>query len=187
MGNKVFKGQEVVVEGSLVGETLIVSRFAYDASLNLEYLGEAKVGSGESASKWFIQRFGYDAILNLISIQTATNRTTVGSTSVSIDATNPNLPIITIHNGDFSEVNSGDHITLTTGLQSISGQPVIKISDTQISIDFLKDCGSPPTVPIVSENAATIVETDFIITLANDATKDYAKKRWANRERYIYQ
>jgi len=186
MASKVYKGQSVVVEGSLVGETIIITKFAYDTALSLEYLGEAKIGSGAYDSKWFIQKFFYDPTLNLIDIKTATNQTTPGATFVSIDATDPNMPIITIGNGDFIEVNDGDSITLTTGTQSISGLPIRKISPTQIYINFLQDCGSPPVVPIVSEINTLISATDFIITLNNDATKDFSKRKWSNRTRYVY-
>jgi hypothetical protein len=187
MSSKVYKGQGVIVEGSLAGETIIISKFAYDSTLSLEYLGEAKAGTSPSQNKWFIQKFFYDSTLSLTDIKNATNRTNVGATMVSIDASNPNLPIITISNGDFSEVNSGDTISLTTPTQNVSGYPIRKISDTQISINFLQDCGQPPAVSVLSETNTSISLNDFIITLSSDATKDWAKRRWDHRDRYVYE
>ena len=187
MSSKVYKGQGVVVEGSLAGETIIITKFAYDTTLSLEYLGEAKIGTKVSDNRWFIQKFFYDSTLSLTDIKTATNKTTVGATSVSIDATNPNIPIITINNGDFSEIRDGDSITLTTALQTISGLPVRKISDTQVSINFIADCGSPPATAVISESNVPISVTDLVMTLSSDYTKDFARRRWDNRERYIYE
>ena len=186
--SKVYKGQGVIVEGSLVGETIIVTKLSYDTALNLEYLGEAKYGSGETENRWFIQRFFYDSTLSLTDIKNATNRTTTDTTLISsIDVTDPRKPCITIGNGDFSQVMNGDMISLTTPLQSISGVPIIKISDTEICLDFSSDCALLPTVPILAETNVPIQPSNLIITLVNDRSKDMTKRAWACRERYFYE
>lgn len=48
-----------------------VTKLAYDASSNLEYLGKADIGTATSASGWQIKKFIYDASNNLTDIQFA--------------------------------------------------------------------------------------------------------------------
>lgn len=146
------------------------------------------MGSSDSSNKWFIQKFVYDPTLNLTHILNASNKTTTNTTLVtSIDVTDPLKPCITIGNGDFSQVRNGDMLSLTTPLQSISGIPIIKISDTEVCLDFQSNCALPPPTPILAENGVAIQVTDLIITLMNDATKDISKRSWVHRERYIYE
>ena len=45
-----------------------ISKMAYDANNNLEYLGKAAIGSATSAAVWQIKKFTYDVSNNLTGI-----------------------------------------------------------------------------------------------------------------------
>lgn len=190
MGSKVYKGQNVMVEGSLSGETVIITKFAYDTAFNLEYLGEAKIGTQVHENKFFLQKFIYDPAFNLIEILNATNKTNVGADQVSIDVTSdPQYLIITLPSfGDFKEASPGDSIFVKTDVNSVAQFP---ISDTdnvsQVRVDK-KDIPANILVSITDQSNFILEDIfDVRLTLKADKTKDYSKRRWDYRERYIYE
>lgn len=195
MSDKVHKGQLQVVEGSAVGEFHVVPKFSYNATLQVEYLAEAKVGLADHVNGHYIQKFIYDATLNLKRILTASNRATAGCSEVSVTPINQTQIKITAHNGDFNEaersiVGGGSRnkneqklttISLKTGTQEIVGQ-IIKVSDDGLEVTVER---SGETPIIVAENNVSISETDLLLTF-NGLHKPYEKRRWTNRKRYFY-
>lgn len=188
MGSKVYKGQEVVVEGSLSGETIIVTKFAYDAAFNLEYLGEAKIGTAENQNRFFIQKFIYDPAFNIIEILNATNETTVGAPELTIDTTSDPgfIKVILPAGGDFSEVNSGDSISVKTPNNAFNVLPIYDTNEQDELRIQKSDLPSNILSSIVEEANTLLTPTDIIIRLENPSTKPYEKRRWDHRERYIY-
>lgn len=188
-GSKVYKGQNVMVEGSLSGETIIVTKFAYDTAFNLEYLGEAKIGTQEHENKFFIQKFIYDPAFNLIEIINATNITHCGADQVTIDVTSdPMYLTITIPSeGDFTEANVGDSIFVTTDTNEISQFPIAETNQTD-TVRVLKNDIPSNILSSISDEANFILNNvnDLRLTLKNDSTKDFSKRRWDHRERYTY-
>lgn len=187
MGSKVYKGQEVVVEGSLSGETIIVTKFAYDPAFNLEYLGEAKIGTREWENKFFIQKFIYDPAFNLVEILNATNEMTTGAAELTIDTSDNHYIVITLPaGGDFSEVSPQDSISVSTANNKFHLLPVhdtnqedqVRIRKTDIPANIL--------ATIVDEANTSLAPTDVKVRLENERTKPYEKRRWDHRERYIY-
>ena len=181
-GRKNYKGQDQVVQGSPTGEYLVITRFDYDNSCgDPKYIGEAKIGSAEIDSKWHIELLEYDSVGNLVVIKTATNQILTGSTEITIDPTygTAEQTLLTLADGTFHEhyVKPGDYIKLDTALNFIRNAEIQEVlSDTQVVI---KAVG-------VSEVSAALDPEDLIITLQNELTKDYAKRRWDLRALYIY-
>lgn len=186
MADKVYKGQNVVVEGSLSGETLITTKMAYDTKMNIEYLGEAKIGSPEDTNRYFIYKYIYDCNLNLVEIQSATNESSVGANEVSVDTSGSFITVTLPDGGDFSELNKDDHLSLKTINNTFNMLPVFEIVDNN-SIKIRKsDIPSNIIAGIVDESNTQIDEFDLKVKFVNTATKDYSKRRWDHRTRYIY-
>jgi len=189
MSSKVYKGQGVIITGSLSGETIIVTKFSYNSRSNLEYLGEAKIGSKEEENKFFIKKYIYDNKQDLIEIRNATNRTSVGANIVSVDKTSdPMYVIISLSDlGDFSEVRPEDSVSLVTSNNKFDGLQINKVSEDKKQIFLLKEkIPSNMLLAIIDENLTDIAETDLMVQLNHEDTKDYAKRRWSHRNRYVY-
>ena len=183
MGSKVFKGQEQQIEGSLVGEPIIVTKTAKTPTLQIEYLAEAKYATPDYANRHFIFKFTYDFALSVDRILQASNDTRTEATQVTVDTTIDKRGIkITIVGGDFSEVNDGDEFSLTTTLNDMQAVLIkLKLSDTELILEPTNLAN-----PIVDETNTPIGADDLIIRLQNEKTKDFSKRRWDHRERYIY-
>jgi len=195
MSDKQHKGQLQTVEGSAVGEFHVVPKFSYNATLQVEYLGEAKVGLPDGVNGHYIQKFVYDATLNLRRILIATNRATAGCTDVTVQPIGAaGKAQITANNGDFKEVEHPTRggggrkknselttLELNTGSQVIKG----KVID-------VNDAGDQVVVELIDETQVVLSESDIIISetslnlLFNSDHKPYEKRRWTNRERYYY-
>lgn len=194
MSDKQHKGQLQTVEGSAVGEFHVVPKFAYNATLQVEYLGEAKVGLPDGVNGHYIQKFVYDATLNLRRILTATNRATAGCTEVSIVPIGQDQARITAHNGDFKEVeypskgggqpkkeNELTTLTIKTDNNEFSGR-VIKVNDVGDEVVVRLNDSS---ITVSAENNVNIPELNLTL-LFNSDNKPYEKRRWTNRQRYFY-
>jgi len=195
MSDKHHKGQLQTVEGSAVGEFHVVPKFSYNATLQVEYLAEAKVGIPDRVNGHYIQKFVYDATLNLRRILIATNRATAGCTEVSVQpVSTAGKARITAHNGDFQEVehptkgggtrkkpNELTTLKLDTGSQVIEGK-VVEVNDVgdEVIVDLINE-----TQVVTSESNTIISESDLTL-LFNSDHKPYEKRRWTNRERYFY-
>ena len=119
MGSKVHKGQEVVVPGSLVGETIVTKKIDYDSVCNPIYIADVKVGIPDCENRHFIKFLTFDSSCNLTKVETALNKTRIGdstdSITVTLDVTSDTSFIsITVAGGDFSEIAIGDSIQVTT-------------------------------------------------------------------------
>lgn len=194
MSDKHHKGQLQTVEGSAVGEFHVVPKFAYNATLQVEYLGEAKVGVPDGVNRHYIQKFIYDATLNIRRILIATNRATAGCTDISVVPIAAGKARIIANNGDFKEV---EHPTrgggarkkaseLTT-LELNTGNQIIKGKCVEVNQD-----GNEVIVEFIDETQVAIAETNTIIEeadltlLFNSDHKPFENRRWTNRERYFY-
>lgn len=186
--SKVHEGQVVVVEGSLVGETIIVTKFAYDSAFNLKYLGEAKAGSAIQENKFFIQKFIYDSAFNLIDILNATNRSSVGADQVTVDVTTDAMHVvITLPNaGDFTELNAGDSLSLITVNNTFNLLPIKDTNQTNQVRILKNDIPANILATMIDEVATPIATANLLVQLNDDKTKAYKKRRWDHRERYIY-
>lgn len=194
MSDKHHKGQLQTVEGSSVGEFHVVPKFAYNATLQVEYLGEAKVGLPDRVNGHYIQKFVYDATLNLRRILIATNRATAGCTDVTVQAIGSSGKArIIANNGDFKETehptrgggrkkhNELTSLFLKTPSQTIEGK-IVEVDDTgsQVVVELIDE-----TQVVINESDTVISETDLTL-LFNSDHKPYEKRRWTNRERYFY-
>lgn len=188
MTDTVHKGQVQVVEGSAVGEFYVVPKFAYDSAFNVEYLGEAKIGKPDNSYSHFINKFIYDPAFNLLRILIATNRLVCDCTDVTIATIGDARVRVTANNGDFAssfvdargKENERDILLLTTGINEINGKIIEKVSETEVIVDIMDNSSITPEVN------AIISTSDMIMQLNNPKTKDFVKRRWDLRERYIY-
>jgi|DEB0MinimDraft_6_1074348.scaffolds.fasta_scaffold21121_2 hypothetical protein len=169
-------------------ELASVTKFAYDAAFNLEYLGEAKIQATDSENKFFLQKFIYDPAFNLIEILNATNDTSLGAAALTIDvSSDPNFILINLPNGgDFSEVNAADFISVKTVNNEFN---LLLIYDTDQNTNARirkSDVPSEILSTIVDETNTVIASQDVLVRLEDDSTKELNKRRWDHRERYIY-
>lgn len=194
MSDKQHKGQLQTVEGSAVGEFHVVPKFAYNATLQVEYLGEAKVGLSDRVNGHYIQKFIYDSTLNLKRILIATNKATAGCTEVTVAPLAPNKVRLTAHNGDFGECERPTKggtakkkpselttLNLNTGTQTIVGRVIeINTDASEVVVELNNEDGG-----LTNENNTIISETSLFL-LFNSENKPYEKRRWTNRKRYFY-
>jgi hypothetical protein len=175
-----YKGQAVAVEGSVTGDFFTDVKLDYQGGFNLIYLGECKTPTEDSYNRHFIQQFVYTNNL-LTSVPTASNKTTLGCTSFNMDIVNNKIISITLNNGDFTEINIGDNFILVNSNFNIIGT-ILKInSPTNAMVTVITDTSLLTPVSNVTINA-----TDLTCHLEHSTTKDWTKRRWDHRTRYIY-
>lgn len=187
MSSKVYEGQGVVVEGSLCGETMIITKLSYNSAMAVEYIGECKFGKDDTERFHFIQRLYYDAALNVTSIKVAQNYIYADATQATITVS-PTDVLVSLDplgtNGDFDEVRTDDALFLTTPTQKILNVPVIKVDKYTLRIRKASDATN---LNVIVDEIATINKTDCYCQLNNAETKPFSKRRWDLRLRYIYQ
>jgi hypothetical protein len=180
-GNKVHKGQTQTFEGNQLGEPISNTKLAYDAAFNVEYIGECKVGVKDEERRHYIEKFEYDSSFNLSIIKVAQNTLIGNSTNISINTSfNSSHIRIILNNGDCSEINIGDNFSVVTNNQAIRGNIVKVISNTEFWL--LKS----DNTSAIEELDVTILPESILYHLQHDNTKDYTKRRWDIRTRYIY-
>lgn len=184
--NKRYKGQDLLIEGSRSGAEVASTQLAYNASNQVEYIGEAKFGTSDKAPNWYIEKITYDVSENATNIQTAINKIYTGIITIDIDITS-NAPNLTIKLTGLDQnvkdlININDSINLTTIINGnlIQGNIIDynKITDIMI-IDHI--------VSAVAETGTVLGATDFMITLNSPIAKDFNKRVWDLRTQYIYQ
>lgn len=180
MSVKVHEGQTQIVEGSATGHFFVTPKMEWGTCGSLIYLSECKTATNDSESKHFIQKFIYDASYNLIKVLIAQNISTLGCTNVSLRVLSPRMMEVTLNNGDFSEVNKDDSLTVKT-TQQLTGKVFKKISDTVVHLEV--DVG---TAGLVDEASVAINVNDLTVTFEGDKTKWYTNRRWDHRDRYFY-
>jgi len=186
--SKRFKGQQQVVQGSMVGEPIIIERFDYSSAdcCNLKYYGQAKVGSKDNQPRWHIECFEYDSCGNVTAIKTATCKIMPKASSIDVDpsAGSSSQTKLTIPDGSFFQhyAAAGDKITLKTASNTAVNKRIAEfISDTEILIEGV----------LTAEVGTAITTDDLYISLARDdevhGTKDYHRRRWDLRSCYAYE
>lgn len=176
---KQHKGQLQTVEGSMVGEAITVSRFAYNEAYCVEYIGEAKFNTPENDYKWHITKFKYDEVYNVTHILTASNTATTKATQVSVNPAIPTAIVVDIVGGVFDIASIGDNILVNTLTNKFRAKISQVMSPTQVIV-------ANPTVPVLSEVSTVITADDLLISLELEENKDFAKRRWDKREFYLY-
>ena len=183
--SKRYKGQIQVLDGSHVGEAVVICKFSNNSVGLTQYMGEAKSGSKEYDHKFYLQKLIYDDICEVSCILVACNIISTGADTVSVDTTsNPGFVKITITNGSFQEVcePGRDRIKINTPSNKWSSIIDQKLSDTEILVSFTPQEKALP----IDETATPIAQEDLLITLESEETKDFSKRRWDLRDLYIY-
>jgi hypothetical protein len=182
--NRVYKGQGLVLEGNYVGEDFIVTKTALTPTLQYEYVGEAKYATPDYMNRHYIMKITYTPTLQVDRLLSASHDTSTEATAVTVNTTSDKRGIlITITDGDFSEVHPGDEFTLNTPSNQIRSVLVTYVlSDTQIIIDKLEHLD----VPIVNEINTPIGPYDLMIRLKHSDTAEFHRRRWDHRTRYVY-
>jgi hypothetical protein len=181
MSNKVHKGQTQVFEGNQLGEPISNTKLAYDSAFNVEYIGECKVGINDSERRHYIEKFEYDSSFNLTIVKISQNILKGNSTIISIDTTSNSSHIkVILTNGDCSEINIGDDVLIVTGSQAIKGNIVKNVGVSEFW--FLKK----DNANTIEELNITILPESILYYLQHETTKDYVKRRWDLKDRYIY-
>ena len=169
------KGQLQVVEGSATGDFYVQTLTDYGPCGSLIYLGEAKTNSQPQENRFFIHKFEYDSSYNMARILIAQNTSSLGCTDFTYKSLNQDIVLITLNNGDCSELNVGDSFTY----DFLHGEVFKKISDSIFQIKLM----NPVTY---AETNLVINEFDLLVRFESDKTKDYTKRRWDHRNRYGY-
>lgn len=178
---KELKGQTVTVDGSKVGESIFTTLMSYDCKGNMEYIGDAKFSTSELSPKWYIEKFEYDSRGNVIAIKTAINKLYSGVGTIDIDITT-NAPFITLTiNAEVSMLRAGDLIKLVT-IANPNLQGIVKnIIGNVVQLDVAGAVG------IAAETGTILGTTDLLYTINHFDFKDFAKRFWAHREKYLYE
>lgn len=193
MSDRQHKAQLQVVEGSATGEFHVDHKFAYDCNHQVEYIGECKVGDHDDQNKHYIQKMVYNNFLSLERVLIASNVATTNSTEISIEVIDSKKFKITTLDGDFKEVErttigGGKKKALNelTALSlNISGNittgSIIKVSENrdEVVVESIDD------ISLTNVNNLIINDSDLLLTFKSE-NKPYEKRRWSNRERYIY-
>lgn len=185
---KKYKGQELIIEGSRSGADVASTKLDYNASCQVEYIAEAKFGSSEDAAAWYLEKISYDVDENATDIQIATNKIYTGIITIDVDITT-NTPDITVTLTGLAAalkhtIFANDQVNITTVVNGSKIQGIIKSWDKQTNTMVIDVAG---VTGIVAESGTVLGATDFIITLNNPSTKDFAKRVWSLRTQYIYQ
>ena len=179
MSSVVHKGQIQVVEGSPSGDFYVKTILGYNDAKKLIYVGTQKTNTTQNENRCFIEKLIYDELGLFQEILIAQNLTSLGCTNVTIKKLSPNVAEITPNNGvGIAEIYKDDSFNLTSTNNTFSGIIVKKVNNSlhvRLNSDF----------SIVDETI-TINEFDLIVRLENELTKDYTKRRWANRTTYLY-
>lgn len=180
MSVKVYDGQTQTVEGSAVGEFFVTPKMEWGVCGNLIYLGESKTATNDSDNKHFIQKFVYDASYNVVRVLIAQNKSTLGCTNVSLKVLGPRIMEVTLNNGDFSEAEKDDSLTIKT-TQDIVGRVFKKISDSVVHLEV-----NVGTAGLFDETNVAVDVNDLTICFESQKAKFYTKRRWDHRDRYFY-
>jgi hypothetical protein len=79
---------------------------------------------------------------------------------------------------DFSEALTGDEVSINTALNPNKKAVIVsRLSNTSMIVS---------NTGFVTEVAAPVAIWDIFLTLKNDATMDYARRRWDHRLLYVY-
>jgi hypothetical protein len=182
MTSKVYKGAGVHVDGSNSGAHPFITKMAYGCANELVYVGETRFDHSDEEPKHYIEKLFYNCTYSLESIKIAQNKLNANATEISITQDASHIYVtLTPGNGDFLDVTTGDSMYVKTPTQVINNYPVIKVSDTQVKI--LRDTNLSG---IVDELNASITVWDILTTIKNKDLIDFEKRRWTQRERYVY-
>jgi hypothetical protein len=198
---KSHEGQQQIIEGSITGSVYNNLKLAYNATFQVEYVGESPFATLDSENKHFIQKIEYDSVLNATRILLATSsfenpeirNITIGIPYVVDGNTFVNL---IANDGVFRELEPIDScgtgidgergeeklttITVNTTLglnQSFSGKITEIISNQEIVIKI--DSGTPVTETTVSTQGD-------IVTKSNGENSSLLNRSWNLREGYVY-
>lgn len=194
MSEKQHLSQLQVVDGSAVGEFHVIPKFDYNSSMQLEYMGEAKIGKPDHENAHYIQKLVYDSACNLSRILIATNRASAGCTDVSVEILSDKKVKIIANNGDFNEVEiptqgggaqktgfRATTLNLKTPTQEFVGRvEEVSTNGLEVTVELNTANGL-----LLAETNTTINEFDLILQF-NSNNKPYEKRRWTHRTRYIY-
>lgn len=173
----VHKGQMQVVEGSPSGDFYTKTVLGYEGK-RLIYVGTQKTNTSPTENRCYIEKLVYDNQGLFQELLIAQNLTSLGCTNVTIRKLSDKVAEITPNNGvGIAEVNKNDGFNIISTNNTFSGIIVKKVNNS-LHVEINES--------LIVNETVDIAEFSMIIRLENDLTKDYTKRRWANRTTYLY-
>jgi len=198
---KSHEGQQQIIEGSITGSVYNNLKLAYNATFQVQYIGESPFATLDSENKHFIQKIEYDSVLNATRILLATSsfeNPEIKNITISAPYTiNGDTFINLIANiGSFQELEPTD--TGGTGLNGAKTEEeltTIKINTSlglgQIFSGKIVEIVSNQEVVVKVDNGTPVEETTVstqgdITTKSNREYSSLLNRSWNLREGYVY-
>jgi len=170
-------GMAQVTNDEAKGLTPETTKLARNSSLQVEYIGICASGVQDSQYLHFINKVIYDTTLSVQDIFVASNHIIIPAVTTTTVVIGSEV-ILDITGFDFTEVQVGDTVRVTTSPNNYTGL-VLQIPTTEtLVLNAL-------TGTFVNESNA--LNATILVTLNNWNTRGYVNRRWDRRENYFYE